>query len=187
MAYGDLKRSIVGYYDLARDVRMQIAKAKSTEEGKVWRERLRECGVCIGNCLVDMGDLGGAKRHFEGLRRDGDKDGATVLDGRLALICLKMGDVEGARRYLALGEDEADGKDVIKPLLSMAEGRYEDAVEEWRAIQEGPHGTIAMQNLAVCLLYTGKLDEVSSFWFIFSCASPSAITIYCLYQMAQFS
>ena len=177
VAYGDLKRSIVGYYDLARDVRMEITKAKSKEEGKAWRERLRECGVCVGNCLVDMRDLSGAKRHFQDLRRVGDKGWSTVLDGRLALVCLKMGDVEGARRVLAAGEDEADGKDVVMPLLSMAEGRFEDAVEEWRALQGGPHGTIATQNLAVCLLYTGKLDEVSSFGSS-SFASPCQLPLF---------
>ena len=113
-----------------------------------------------------MGDLSGAKRHFEGLRHGGDKDEYAVLDGRLALICLKMGDVEGARRYIGAGEHEA--MTVIEPLLSMAEGRYEDAIEEWRSLQGGPHDTVATQNLAVCLLYIGKLDEVSGTFHILS-------------------
>ena len=166
IGYGDLKRAIVGYYDLARDARIEAARAKSEDEGKIWRERVKECGVCVGNCLIDMGDLSGAKRHFEGLRHGGDKDEYAVLDGRLALICLKMGDVEGARRYIGAGEHEA--MTVIEPLLSMAEGRYEDAIEEWRSLQGGPHDTVATQNLAVCLLYIGKLDEVSGTFHILS-------------------
>lgn len=169
IAYGDLKRAVVGYYDLARDARREIQRARSeqgdVEVGRVWRERLTECGICVGNVLIEMGDLGTARRHFEGLRR-GERD--EVLDGRLAMVCLRMGDVQAARGYLDTGteggdDDRGEGtKDVIRPLLSMADDRYEDAVEEWRALRGGKWDTIATQNLAVCLLYAGKLHEVSS-------------------------
>lgn len=171
IAGGDLKRSIVGYYDLGRDARREVGGAKSEEERQLWRERLRECGVAVGNCLVEMGNLGGARRHFEGLRGRGEGNAKgnedKVLDARLALICLKMGDVDAARRYLGAKEEAIegeDGKEIIRPLISMAEGRYEDAVEEWRALRGGPHDTVAAQNLAVCLLYVGKLHEVRNLY-----------------------
>ncbi|KAG7009417.1 hypothetical protein G7Y79_00002g005320 [Physcia stellaris] len=163
VAGGDLKRSIVGYYELARDARREVVEAENAEEKQLWKDRLRECGIAVGNCLVEMGDLGGARRHFEGLRGRGEGRGNEdeVLDARLALISLKLGDVDAARRYLEATEGE-DGKEIIRPLISMADGRYEDAVEEWRALRGGPHDTVAAQNLAVCLLYAGKLDETSS-------------------------
>ncbi|KAL8793008.1 MAG: hypothetical protein Q9195_004412 [Heterodermia aff. obscurata] len=167
IAYGDLKRAVVGYYDLARDTRREIQRARSEEQsdvegGKVWTGRLTECGICVGNMLIEMGDLGAARRHFESLRR-GESD--EVLDGRLALLCLRMGDVHAARRYLEAGKDDDRGegtKDVIRPLLSMADGCYEDAVKEWRALRGGKWDTIATQNLAVCLLYAGRLHETSA-------------------------
>ena len=166
VAGGDLKRSIVGYYELARDARREVVGAESAEERQLWKERLRECGIAVGNCLVEMGDLAGARRHFEGLRGPGgegkgNEDG--VLDARLALISLKLGDVHAARRYLGTEEETTkgeSGKEIIRPLISMADGRYEDAVDEWRALRGGPYDTVAAQNLAVCLLYAGKLDEV---------------------------
>lgn len=167
VGYGDLKRAVVGYFDLGRDCRREIARATEEEEGKVWRKRLAECGIMVGNCLVEMGDLSGARRHFKSLKR-GREDEA--LDARLALICLKLGDVEGARMYLGAAGEEGEGKDrgngVMRPLITMAEGRYEDAVEEWRALRGGRWDTIATQNAAVCLLYAGKLEEVSYIIFL---------------------
>lgn len=185
VAWGDLKRSIVGYYELGRDARREVVGAEGVEERQLWKERLRECGIAVGNCLVEMGDLGGARRHFEGLRGRGEGKGNEdeILDARLALISLKLGDVDAARRYLGAKEEATkgeDGKEIIRPLISMADGRYEDAVEEWRALRGGPHDTIAAQNLAVCLLYAGKLDEVR-----ISLLRPSTLYLLPLFDAAS--
>lgn len=163
----------MGYYDLARDARAEARKAATDEERKLWRERLKDLGVRVGNALVEMGDLGAARRHLETLRSGADAQGDRILDGRLALLCLQLGDVDAARRYTnaaTSGEQAEESTSmVLKPLLSMADGRYEDAAAEWRVLSEGEHAVLATQNLAVCLLYLGRIDEVST--------SPTALSV----------
>jgi HEAT repeat protein len=171
LAFGDLRRGVVGYYDLARDARVEARKAATDGERNLWRERLKDLGVRVGNALIEMGDLAATRRHLETLRSGADTDGDSILDSRLALLCLQLGDVGAAEQYTnaaTSGEQAEEGVSVVlKPLLSMAEGRYEDAAAEWRALSEGEHAVLATQNLAVCLLYLGRIDEVGAFSFTF--------------------
>ena len=156
IGYGDTRRGISGYYDLARDAREEIVRTTG-EERRIWRDRLEDLGVMVGNALVEMGDLGGAARHLESLRSKHSKSD-EMLNGRLAMLHLRLGDVVAARRYVELG---TDGNAALQPLLSMAEGRYEDAVNEWKALRKDSKSEMVTQNLAVCLLYTGHVEEVS--------------------------
>ena len=161
IGYGDLKRGVWGYYDLARDAREEIGRTTG-EEQKLWVERLHDLGVRVGNALIEMGDLVGAARHLKTLRGRNSNDD-QVLNGRLALLYLKLGNVAAARTCLE-SQDGSDGAYAsLRPLLSMAEGHYDAAVDEWRALLSTSPSAIATQNLAVCLLYTGRLDEVRLF------------------------
>jgi len=171
LAFEDLRRSIVGYYDLARDARAEARKAARDGEKRLWRDRLKDLGVSVGNALVEMGDLEAARRHLETLRSGADREGDRILDCRLALLCLQLGNVGAARRYTdaaTSGEQAENGTSlVLKPLLSMADGRYEDAAAEWRELSEGKHAVLATQNLAVCLLYLWRIDEVSALFNLY--------------------
>ena len=152
----------MGYYELAREARTEVAKSTG-EERQMWKGRLEDLGVSVGNALVEMGDLEGAAKHLESLQlgRSGT-DGDEMLRERIALLYLRIGDVAAAKRFISQAESESITK-VLQPLVSMAEGRYEDAVEGWKALREAPStlsNEMVTQNLAVCLLYTGRLDEV---------------------------
>ena len=154
----------MGYYELAREARIEVSK-RTGEERQMWKGRLEDLGVRVGSALVEMGDLEGAARHLESLQlgRSGT-DGDEILRERIALLYLRIGDVAAARHFIGEGESTSAIK-VLQPLLSMAEGRYEDAVEGWKALREAPSTPspkMVTQNLAVCLLYTGRLDDVYS-------------------------
>lgn len=153
----------MGYYDLAREARVEVANSTG-EVRKSWKERLEDLGVRVGNALVEMGDLDGAARHLESLRLGrSSTDGDEMLRQRIALLYLRIGDVAAAKRFIGEGESGST-MDLLQPLLSMAEGRYEDAVHGWKALREAPSTScpeMVTQNLAVCLLYTGKPTEVS--------------------------
>ncbi len=156
----------------------------SDSEGKImWKGRLKDLGLRIGNALVEMGDLEAGRRHFETLiEAMTNAEEKTVLSSWVAMLCLRMGDLKEARVWISIGDNdqEADGasvsespqsakrpkSDVLKALLNMAEGDYDNAVTEWRSLLNGPHDILAKQNLAVCLLYTGHLSEVCPFLFI---------------------
>ena len=152
----------MGYYDLAREARVEVAKSAG-EARQMWKGRLEDLGVRVGNALVEMGDLEGAGRHLESLQLARScADGDEIRRERIALLYLRIGDVAAAKRFV--GEDGSGSTvGVLQPLLRMAEGRYEDAVEGWKALRAAPSASnpeMATQNLAVCLLYTGRLDEV---------------------------
>ena len=149
VGYGDGRRGIGGYYDLAREARAEVEKAGGDSEEKgTWKKRLKQLGLCVANALIEMGDAGAAIRHLESLRPRDGKD--EVLEGRLALLYIKVGDVDAARQCLS------DASASARPLLSMADGRYADAAEQWKAL---PSSDLVTQNLAICLFYTGKVYE----------------------------
>lgn len=182
---GDARRGVQGYYDLAAYARTRIRGTSDAEVKGMWKDRLRDLGVRVGNALVEMGDLEAGRRHFETLAEaTTNSEEKTALSSWVAMLCLRMGDLEGARTWTH-GDQEAgevstidapspttgQKHDVLKPLLNMAEGDYETAVTEWRSLLNGPHNVLAKQNLAVCLLYTGHLSQVHSSSF-FSLSPP---------------
>ncbi|KAI4251657.1 MAG: hypothetical protein L6R42_008299, partial [Xanthoria sp. 1 TBL-2021] len=172
---GDARRGVQGYYDLAAYARNRTRGTSDAEVKGMWKDRLRGIGVRVGNALVEMGDLEAGRRHFETLAEaTTNSEEKTALSSWVAMLCLRMGDLEGARAWTH-GDQEAgevstidapspttgQKHDVLKPLLNMAEGDYETAVTEWRSLLNGPHNVLAKQNLAVCLLYTGHLSQTS--------------------------
>ncbi len=153
VGYGDVRRGISGYYDLAKDARAEVKKNVEAEEKRLWKDRLRDLGFYVANALIESGDLVAAARHLESLRTEDEKENNT-LDERLALLYINLGDIDTARQYLS--PTPLPNTTTITPLLSMAEGRYPDAIEEWKAL---PPSAIVTQNLAICLFYTGRVDE----------------------------
>ncbi len=163
---GDRRRGVMGYYDLAREARTEAFKAQG-EERKLWEERLSDLGLRVGNALVEMGDLDSAARHLESLRVGVAEEEKEKMKARLALLYLRIGDGAAARNCFAVKDDasevEPGANGVLEALCSMAEGRYEHAVTEWWKLREGPlveNDEMVAQNLAVCLLYTGRMSEV---------------------------
>ncbi|KAI9771675.1 MAG: hypothetical protein M1840_001891 [Geoglossum simile] len=157
IGFGDWRRGIMGYYELAREARAEGGKT-SGEEREVWRGRLRDLGVRVGNALVEMGDLEGAGRHLEGLREalEADEEGYRE---KLALLHLRIGNLPAAQ---SLFHSSPNTTSPLPALISMASGDFETAATLWSALTtKEPLGnnTLARQNLAICLLYTGKLSE----------------------------
>lgn len=144
IGFSDWRRSLGLYYELAREARAELVKY--SDGGDVWRRRLKDLGVRVGSALVEMGDLKAAARHLEGLREGGE-------EGVLCLLYVRMGNLAAAKR--CLGER---GDVVVRALFLMAEGRWEEGVDAWKGVE----GEMARCNLAVCLLYTGRLEEVGS-------------------------
>ena len=149
VGHGDSRRSVGGYHDLAREARAELRKVASSEEKQKWKERLKALALCVANALIEMGDAEAAVRHLKSLRpRTGNDE---ILEGRLALLYINIGNVGAARQCLS----DTSASD-LRPLLSMADGRYADAVQQWK---NSPSSDLATQNLAVCLFYTGNVDE----------------------------
>jgi hypothetical protein len=50
---------------------------------------------------------------------------------------------------------------VVRALCDMADGEYEAALESWTELTETVDDEMVGVNLAVCLLYVGRMQEVS--------------------------
>jgi tetratricopeptide (TPR) repeat protein len=161
LGYGEWRKGIMGYYELARECRENIVKATVSEEEKsTWRMRLRDCGIRVANVLVEMGDLEGAGRHLGTLSGAGDAETRDILIME-TLVWLRVGDIASARRCLARasGEDSEDLLDsTLNALIQLADSDYEAAAISFEALHEQfPTDAMITQNLAVCLLYTGRI------------------------------
>lgn len=156
----------MGYYELAREARGKVRKAKE-EERTMWKDRLKDLGIRVGNALVEMGDLEGAARHLKTLTGHGvAEEGDQSMQSRLALLYLRIGDVAAARECAEHTLRSQTGEttiSVLRQLLSMAEGEYEIAIDQWTQLRDASSDqdtAMITQNLAVCLLYTGRLSKV---------------------------
>ncbi|KAJ6083300.1 hypothetical protein N7467_007435 [Penicillium canescens] len=160
IGFGDSRRSIGGLYEIGLEARREIMRSEiSEDERKIWRERLADLGVRSVNSLIEMGDFDAARRSLEALRVPGPETETTKF--RRALLLLRIGDLDAASQVFGASNDTKEAA-LLEPLLSMAEGRYSDAVSQWRTLGEDKtrtDGALVAQNMAVCLLYTGQLDE----------------------------
>jgi hypothetical protein len=161
IGFGDSRRGIGGLYELGLEARREIVRPDlNPTEREIWRSRLSDLGIRTVNALIEMGDLGAAKRSLESLRET--KPDHVITDIRAVLLLLSIGDVDAARQLcLEIGDPRGA---ILKPLLCMAEGSYDDAALEWRSLlgsnDRAMDDAAISQNLAVCLLYTGQLNEV---------------------------
>ncbi|KAJ5382668.1 hypothetical protein N7517_000579 [Penicillium concentricum] len=160
IGFGDSRRSIGGLYEIGQEARREIMRPEATEaERELWKERLADLGVRSVNALVEMGDFDAARRSLDSLRVPGPESNITKL--RKALLLLRIGDLDAASQIFGDANETKEAA-LLKPLISMSDGRFADAVAEWRILGEDrtrTDGALVAQNLAVCLLYIGQLDE----------------------------
>lgn len=160
LAFDDWRRGIMTYYELAREARYESRRA-SADEQRLWTARLQDLGLRVANALIEINDVEGAARHLKTLEID-DEPQQSALQGRLALLYLRCGDVEAARRCFELGDERSR---LLHPLCTMAEGNLEEAVDLWTALKANadetlPVAAVISQALALCKLYTGHIQDV---------------------------
>ncbi|PYH41378.1 uncharacterized protein BP01DRAFT_305912 [Aspergillus saccharolyticus JOP 1030-1] len=160
IGFGDSRRGIGGLYEIGLEARREILRTDiSPAERQLWRERLADLGVRNVNALIEMGDLNAAKQALDSMRMSGMPNDLRTSSKVLLLVLI--GDLDSARRLCSEGTETEQG--FFNALLSMAEGQYSAAADEWRSLLERerqrPDEAVIQQNLAVCLLYTGHLNE----------------------------
>ncbi|OLN97195.1 hypothetical protein CCHL11_02119 [Colletotrichum chlorophyti] len=162
LGFSDPRRSVMSYHDLAREAREQISRATARHDNsarELWKVRLQDLGINVAGALIEMEDLAGAAYHLGTLKDRGDGNMALSK----ALLWLHLGDAEAARQCVQnSGEDGKHAETVIAALCQMADGEYEAALQTWRGLREELVDEMVGVNMAVCLLYTGKLTEVSN-------------------------
>jgi hypothetical protein len=163
LGYGDQRRAVMSYYDLAREARAALAAAGEKGDhssAELWRERLDELGVRVAGALVEMDDLAGAAQLLGGGGLGGDRSGDGRLAVARALLWLHLGDADAARECVRGLPGGVEG--VVDALCAMADGEYGAALEMWKALrEEETEDEMVGVNMAVCLLYVGRMQEVS--------------------------
>lgn len=189
MGYADARRGVMGYYDLAREARLSLSSLKKnfstlaeddgvekveiSQEIEVLEARLYDLGIRVASALIEMEDLEGAARFLRTLKPGA---GGERLEHQKALLFLCLGDVDAARDCIATSTAKGDAirereKKVVQALAFIADADYGKSVSIWESLVaeanndegNGETGEVAMyiQNLAVCYLYLGRMDEVS--------------------------
>lgn len=177
LGFGDARRGVMGYYELGREAKQEVGRLLSIKRGVeggrrkdevqkemlMWKDRLRDLSVRVADALVEMGDLEGAGRYLASQQIEVELDEKQRT--RIALVWLRVGDVKSARQYLGLGDAEVDIKEsdkvIMSALVKVADGDYDGTLTIWQKLREQiPENEMIYQNLAVCLLYTGRISEV---------------------------
>ncbi|KAF2761005.1 hypothetical protein EJ05DRAFT_449284 [Pseudovirgaria hyperparasitica] len=161
LGYSEWRKGIMGYYELAREARSEIARASATHNDNAateeWSARLRELGVLTANLLVEMGDLEAAAEHLASLPGYTDAEDAEAVRLRTyeALLWLRVGDIAAARRTLPASQPPSH----LTALLQISDDDFDSALSTLQALRKS-HSKDPMigQNLAVCRLYVGQMS-----------------------------
>ncbi|KAH7240926.1 uncharacterized protein BKA55DRAFT_596310 [Fusarium redolens] len=159
LGFGDYRRAVMSYHDLAREARDRISKAAAQHDNsarELWKARLHDLGIQVAGALIELEDLTGAAHHLSTLRDRGDGKMALTK----ALLWLHLGDVDSARSCARQAmENDENVEKLILALCDMADAEYETALEAWKELKESLDDEMVGVNTAVCLLYLGRIQE----------------------------
>ena len=149
------RRGIMALYALAAEVRTHVRDENVKDEEKsMWARRLTDLGLRVADALVEMGELETAHRHLDTLE---DVD-ADEIASRKALLRARVGDVAGARVSVSKLQNPKK-QAALDTLLKVADGDFSSAGSSWQTQQDSEAGPLTANNLAVSLLYTGRIQS----------------------------
>ncbi|KAL7902796.1 hypothetical protein HDV63DRAFT_384828 [Trichoderma sp. SZMC 28014] len=159
LGFGDPRRAVMSYHDLAREARENIRKASVVHDNsarELWKSRLHELGIKVAGALIEMDDLSGAAHHLDSLKDRGD--GKLALSK--ALLWLHLGDIQNAQLCASqCSEDTENVEKIILALCDMADSNYEQALQKWQEFDIMTIDEMVGVNQAVCLVYLGRIQE----------------------------
>lgn len=163
IGFSDPRRGVTMLYDLGLEVREHLASPYTTAEDRAeWSKRLESLSMHVVNALIELGDLDCAQRTLA-QSRPVDPKAQARWRSRMVLMLVKLGQVSQAQQYLDRMEPYDDGKTVLSAILAVADGRVDEAA---RLLEDLSHtkdesdvAPLAKQNLAVALLYLGRISE----------------------------
>lgn len=152
------RRAIMALYALSAEVRSHLKEARAADDQTAidtWSARLRDLGLRVADSLVEMGELETATRHLDTL----PAMNADEINTRKALLRIRVGDVVAAKQSVAAVADSTR-RAMISALLETADGDVDKATSTWKSLaDQHPENQLLAQNLAVSLLYTGRIAE----------------------------
>lgn len=135
--------------------------AKFTEEEKtyaihLWKARRSRTMISIVNCALAIKNYILATEVLEQLfgSNEWKKGQAETITSAIGRIYLSAGDVSAAEKKLDNPKDLVD-----RGLISVSQNAFQEALGYFeKAAELDPSNIMLLNNIAVCLLYTGKLE-----------------------------
>lgn len=133
---------------------------------ELWIAREVRVLYSIGNCFLGMKDYNLAVAVFESIIEKDSSNSFHLLSG-MGRIYLQLGDLDAAQSYFKKVESKASGdpkslSSVVmnKGFMALSSGSFDEAHRHFTAATKlDPHNSVAVNNVAVCLLFLGKLKE----------------------------
>ncbi|KAK5071542.1 hypothetical protein LTR64_004680 [Lithohypha guttulata] len=165
VGFSDLRRGITALYELGLEIREHIASPYTSDsERRTWSERLASLNMHVVNSLIELGDIECAQRTLSH-SKPADAVAQTYWAQQMVLMLIRLGQLKKAERYIDELEADEDIKQLLVSLVSIADGRLDDAAKRLENIaQQNPKSSmqaLAKQNLSVVYLYLGRIDAAS--------------------------
>ncbi|XP_013387813.1 trafficking protein particle complex subunit 12-like [Lingula anatina] len=132
---------------------------------ELWESREIQLLYAIANCLLGIKDYIAALEAYRSLLVKDKKNKVALLTG-LGRIHLQMGDIPQASAYFKQVEDQVSSSDpqgqsrvlMNRGFMALAESNFELGQDCFKQVSDiDPTNALAINNMAVCSLYTGKL------------------------------
>ncbi|XP_042893480.1 trafficking protein particle complex subunit 12-like isoform X2 [Penaeus japonicus] len=146
---------------------LEMTSNMRDDSHKLWRTRRLKVLYSITNCAVSLKDFRLAGSLLERLTQE-DPNSAAGLYSALGRLCLQLGDVTAAQdtfnHYLE-HTPPPPHHDPVQGLLhsayiSIAQNAFKDATEILQQAHKiNPNNGLVINNLGVCLMYTGRVTE----------------------------
>ena len=143
---------------------LQFSDGSRLASRDLWHSREVRLLYSIVNCLLNIKDYATALNLSDTLLQY-DKEREAELLSAMGRIYLQMGDMGTARQYF----DRAEKKDtkkvscvsaLNKGFVALGNNQFNEAFNCFkRAVDVEPTNAVAINNMAVCALYQGKLKE----------------------------
>ncbi|XP_011499813.1 PREDICTED: trafficking protein particle complex subunit 12 [Ceratosolen solmsi marchali] len=181
MYCGKGKRAIDNLYAVLATIKKIIRNLESglSEEGgiakfnkeekdnsiRLWKTRKCRTLVSIVNCAFSIKNYVLTREVLEQLLNSSEwkKSQIEILNSAIGRLYLSLGDVTAAeKQFTMLDRDNKknDIKELVnKGLMAVAQNTFQEALNYFKAALEfDPSNVMLLNNIAVCLLYIGKLE-----------------------------
>ncbi|KAG8232842.1 hypothetical protein J437_LFUL012646 [Ladona fulva] len=135
---------------------------------QLWSERRKRVLFSITNCAVYAKDYELAVKTLQPMVEEAEAQGnGRSLRSALGRLLLQLGDVAGAEHHFALARKGSPGTKadevcelIDRGLVAVAQNAFREALQFFRkALQLDPGNVLVSNNIAVCLLYLGRLRD----------------------------
>jgi len=150
---------------LSEDGSMTLNDKSRSASEELWRQRRVRVMYSIGNCLLNVKDYGSAVEVYKCLLNEDEPNKYHLYNG-LGRIFLQMGDVISASKHFEMS-DQLDTTESAKcqrlinrGLVALGNNSFNEAHELFKeAVDIDNNNILAVNNMAVCLLYLGRLGR----------------------------